>query len=159
MTFKKESFDPLGLTKDVMKESESLAVAKNLYLKLTEPTQALPQVLGDIVRVREVLTNLIGNAVKYTESGGVDISLKTDGKFVKILVIDTGRGISMENQKLLFKKFQQAASSIYTRDALKGTGLGLYISKLMMEGIGGKVELDSSVEGKGSIFSMSIPVN
>lgn len=159
MLFKKEPIRVLEMVRGVIKECELGGASKNLYIKFEEPAGAIPDALGDAVRAREVLMNLIGNAVKYTEKGGLTISIKIDGKFVKVMVADTGRGISAENQKLLFKKFQQASDSIHTRDALKGTGLGLYISKLMMEGVGGKVELDSTTEGQGSTFSMSIPVN
>ena len=148
------------MIKSVIKEFELAGTgSKNLYIKYEESSEVIPEALGDAVRAREVLLNLIGNSVKYTEKGGITVSVRIDGKFVKVLVADTGRGISAENQKLLFKKFQQASDSIHTRDALKGTGLGLYISKLMMEGVGGKVELVSTVEGQGSVFSMSIPVN
>ena len=160
MLFKKEPIKIVDMIKSVIKEFELAGTgSKNLYIKYEESSEVIPEALGDAVRAREVLLNLIGNSVKYTEKGGITVSVRIDGKFVKVLVADTGRGISAENQKLLFKKFQQASDSIHTRDALKGTGLGLYISKLMMEGVGGKVELVSTVEGQGSVFSMSIPVN
>jgi len=76
---------------------------------------------------------------------------------VKVGVEDTGRGIPKENQSLLFRKFQQAGSSLFTRDTTKGTGLGLYISKLLVEGMGGKIELVRSEEGKGTVFAFTLP--
>jgi signal transduction histidine kinase len=73
------------------------------------------------------------------------------------LVTDTGKGISIENQRLLFRKFQQASNSLLTRDSTKGTGLGLYISKLIVELSGGKISLESSELGKGSTFVFGLP--
>jgi two-component system sensor histidine kinase BarA len=75
---------------------------------------------------------------------------------VKVLVSDTGPGISDENQRLLFRKFQQAANSFMTRDA-RGTGLGLYISKLLSEQMGGKIALEHSKVGVGTTFSFTLP--
>jgi len=77
---------------------------------------------------------------------------------VKILVTDTGRGISIDNQKLLFHKFQQAGESLLTRDTTRGTGLGLYISKMLAENMGGHITLESSVENQGSTFSVTVPI-
>jgi hypothetical protein len=71
---------------------------------------------------------------------------------------DTGRGIPPENQGLLFRKFQQAGSSLYTRDTTKGTGLGLYISKLMIEGMGGKIWLENREIDKGTTFAFCLPI-
>lgn len=159
MTFKKEVINLPDLAGKVTKECEAITAAKKLYIKFVEPQEPIPQVVGDVIRVREVLTNLVGNAVKYTEYGGITVTLKSENNFVKVLISDTGRGISEENKGLLFRKFQQAASSIYTRDSLRGTGLGLYISKLMIEGMGGTIGLESSVVGSGSVFYLALPVS
>ena len=77
---------------------------------------------------------------------------------VQVNVVDTGEGIAKEVQGLLFHKFQQAGTSLYTRDTSRGTGLGLYISRLMMEGMGGKIWLKASEIGKGSTFTFSLPI-
>ena len=81
---------------------------------------------------------------------------KGDG-LVKVRVIDTGIGILKENQKLLFQKFQQAGEKVLTRDVTRGTGLGLYISRLLTKGMGGKVYLEKSKLGKGSVFVLELP--
>jgi signal transduction histidine kinase len=99
----------------------------------------------------------LSNAIKYTDIGSITISVAALGDMAKISIIDTGRGISAQNQNLLFRKFQQAGSSLYTRDTEKGTGLGLYISKMMIEALGGKVYLEQSEEGKGSTFVFTLP--
>ena len=77
---------------------------------------------------------------------------------LKVEVIDTGKGISEKNQSLLFRKFQQANESLLIRDSKRGTGLGLYISKLLIEGMGGQIGLESSVEEKGSVFYFTLPI-
>ncbi len=158
MVFKKDVINPIEIAKSVVNDYQSMASEKKLYLQFIEPSEPTPQVVGDRDRVREIIVNLIGNAIKYTEHGGITLSVEVQGNFVKIAVNDTGRGVTPENKQLLFRKFQQATSSIYTRDALKGTGLGLYISKLMSEGMNGKVELDKTEVGKGSTFSLSLPI-
>lgn len=157
--FKKEPIDLAEIAQSVVKEYQTTGSLKMLYLKVTSFTEALPQVMGDKDRIRQVLINLIGNAVKYTEKGGVTLSIdKKDGS-VELLVSDTGEGIPLENQKLLFRKFQQASNNIYTRDSSQSTGLGLYISKLIAEGMGGQLELVKSEIGIGSTFSLSLPIN
>jgi signal transduction histidine kinase len=78
--------------------------------------------------------------------------------FAKVVVSDTGLGIPVEYQRFLFQKFKQANSEFLSRDASQGTGLGLYISRMLVENMGGKIQLDSSVEAKGSEFSFTIPL-
>jgi two-component system sensor histidine kinase BarA len=85
------------------------------------------------------------------------VGVEPEAEFLRITVTDTGRGIPPEAQKLLFRKFQQAGPSLLTRDTTRGTGLGLYISKLMAEGMGGRMALDHSTVGKGTAFSVLIP--
>lgn len=155
--YKKEAFDINGLAEEVVKEFQDIATEKKVYVK-AEPGTKLPLVFADRNKVKQVLLNLAGNSVKFTETGGVVIKTAMEGSFVKVSVSDTGRGIPVANQALLFHKFQQAGSSLITRDTTKGTGLGLYISKLMIEGMGGKIGLEKSEEGKGSTFAVTIPV-
>lgn len=158
MTFKKESFDVVQIIKDVLQNYQVTGSRRKLYLKFDEPKVALPQVSGDQDRMRQVLINLVGNGLKFTQEGGVTVTALREGKFVKISVTDTGMGISEKNQELLFRKFQQAESDIYTRDTVQGTGLGLYISKLMVGGMGGKIVLEKSEVGKGTTFSFTLPI-
>jgi protein-histidine pros-kinase len=102
-------------------------------------------------KLEQILINLIGNSIKFTIQGSVTVKLAQQDNQVVIKIVDTGEGIPLQNQSLLFHKFQQAGPSIMTRDGAKGTGLGLYISRLMAEGMGGKLQLDKSEPGKGSI--------
>src|SRR5258708_38343135 len=96
--------------------------------------------------------------MKFTDKGKITVTAEKVGDHLKICVSDTGPGISDENQKLLFRKFQQAGTSVYTRDTSRGTGLGLYVTKLMVEAMGGQVALEHSKLGKGSTFSFTLPL-
>ncbi len=132
---------------------------KQLSLDIEHKTlDVLPAVLADSDRVKQVVYNLIGNAIKFTEKGGVKVSATLEDKMVKVVVTDTGRGVSKEGQKMLFRKFQQAGNSLLTRDTTKGTGLGLYISKLLVEGMGGKIALENSAVGVGTTISFTLPI-
>jgi len=156
--FKNETFDIVPLVNGVITELTEQATQKKLLLKSGSPDIKSLNVFSDSSRVKEVLINLVGNAIKYTEKGEINIDLAPINGYTKISVRDTGQGISIENQKLLFHKFQQAGASLLTRDTTRSTGLGLYISKMIVEGIGGKIWLEKSEEGKGSTFSFSLPI-
>ncbi|MBI5126896.1 PAS domain-containing protein [Candidatus Roizmanbacteria bacterium] len=156
--FKKEKVDLVQLISKTIQEFQVTGSRKKLYLEFEKPTKSIPEVDADVARTKEVFINLVGNSLKYTETGGVKVTVNQEDGFVKVSVIDTGRGISPEGQKLLFRKFQQTGDSLFTRDTTKGTGLGLYISKLMIKGMGGKIWLEKSEEKKGSIFSFTLPI-
>jgi signal transduction histidine kinase len=118
----------------------------------------LPLVHADPDRTRQIIINLVGNAIKFTDKGGVTIHLTTDKQVVKIAVSDTGKGMPLASHHLLFRKFQQASNNALTRDSTRGTGLGLYISQLMATGMHGKLYLESSEVGHGSTFTLELPV-
>lgn len=134
---------------------------KSRHLSLTLEKRALdevPLVWADEERTKQVIYNLVGNAAKFTEEGGVVVRLSVRDDMLKVSVTDTGPGIAAPLQKLLFRKFQQAGHSLFTRDATRGTGLGLYISKFIVESMGGRMWLEDSAVGVGSTFSFTIPV-
>jgi signal transduction histidine kinase len=118
----------------------------------------LPAVLADEARLRQILYNILGNACKYSQDATITVTGEVRGRKLKLLVTDTGKGISPENQKLLFHKFQQAGDSLLTRDSTKGTGLGLYIARLLAENMGGNIKLVRSEIGKGSTFAVILPL-
>ncbi|MHB1951274.1 MAG: hybrid sensor histidine kinase/response regulator [Acidiferrobacteraceae bacterium] len=130
-------------------------------LKLgTEIAPALSVTLrGDPGRLRQIVINLIGNAIKFTHKGGVEVkavpvSEQTDSLTVRITVTDSGIGISREAQKRLFQPYVQAKES--TAREYGGTGLGLAISKELTEAMGGRIGIES-VEGRGSTFWIEVP--
>jgi signal transduction histidine kinase/sensor domain CHASE-containing protein len=161
MTFNMQYFDVTEVLEGVIYEMKHMLQSKNLYLRADDSMThgTLSQVYADPARVKQILYNLIGNAVKFTETGGITISTETNDKFLKVLVTDSGSGISEESQDLLFHKFQRANDNVLTRDVANGTGLGLYISKLLVEKMGGVIKLESSQPGVGSTFSFSLPIH
>lgn len=157
MTFKRDKTDISKLISETINEFQVTGSRKKLLLGFTK-NQDLPFVITDKDRTKEVLINLIGNALKFTETGGITVKAVPEGNFMNISVSDTGKGISEENIRLLFRKFQQAENNILTRDATRGTGLGLYISRMMVEGMGGKIWLAKSEIGKGTTFTFTLPI-
>ena len=139
----------------VFSSVESLAKNKKLALNIELP-EKLPVAHGDERRLTQVLLNLVGNSIKFTDKGEVAIRAESaDGSFT-ISVRDTGPGIAEGDQLKIFEEFQQADSS--TTKEKGGTGLGLAISKRIVEMHGGRLWVDSSL-GHGSTFSFSIPLN
>jgi GAF domain-containing protein len=133
---------------------EPLALEKKLAFKVELPAD-LPPGHGDERRLTQVLLNLVGNAIKFTDAGEVVIAASSRDRSFKIAVRDTGPGISQADQAKLFQEFQQADNSITKKKG--GTGLGLAISKRIIEMHGGKIWVDS-VAGQGSTFSFTLPV-
>jgi signal transduction histidine kinase len=132
----------------------SLAEEKKLAFKaLVVPD--LPTGKGDERRITQVLLNLIGNAIKFTEAGQVTVEAGlSDGAFL-VSVSDTGPGISLADQQKIFDEFQQADSSSTRRKG--GTGLGLSIARRIIELHGGRIWVESTV-GRGSTFRFTVPV-
>jgi len=118
---------------------------------------ALPEIMrGDAVRLRQVLNNLIGNAIKFTASGRVDLEVEPEGEtLIRFTVRDTGIGMTPEQMERLFQPFSQGDGSMTRR--FGGTGLGLSISRRLIELMGGEIGVDSEA-GKGSAFWFTLPV-
>lgn len=151
--------DPAALLRDTVRVFESHAVAKGVNLELSGLHTLPPVALGDAVRIRQVLSNLISNALKFTAHGSVLVEACCDPRQhpprAAVSVTDTGIGIAPENQARLFQKFVQADSSIGRR--FGGTGLGLAIAKQLVEAMGGSIGLDSA-PGRGSRFWFELPL-
>lgn len=141
------------LIRQTVDELEPLATQKSIDLHFEEVS--LPHVFADFNRLKQVMTNLVGNAIKFTLEGSVRISLalEREGQ-VKISVADTGVGIPEEKLSSIFNVFEQANAQ---RDqAIGGTGLGLAISRRLMEEMKGSIEVESKV-GEGSVFHVFLP--
>jgi len=133
---------------------ESLAAEKKLALKV-DVAADLPRGRGDERRLSQVLLNLVGNALKFTEAGEVRVEAAArDSEFV-VLVSDTGPGIAPADQQKIFEEFQQVDSSLTRKNG--GTGLGLAIARRIVELHGGRLWVESA-PGKGSTFSFTVPV-
>src|SRR5581483_4079810 len=139
---------------NVFSAVESLANNKRLALKV-DVAPELPQARGDERRLTQVLLNLVGNAIKFTDQGEVAIKASTADGTVTVAVHDTGPGISAADQSKIFEEFQQADSS--TTKEKGGTGLGLAIAKRIVEMHGGRLWVESEL-GHGSTFSFMVPV-
>jgi signal transduction histidine kinase len=133
---------------------EPLAAEKKLTFR-AEVASGLPRGRGDERRLTQVLLNLVGNAIKFTDAGEVAIEVTAANGSFSVAVHDTGPGISASDQGKLFQEFQQADNSITRKKG--GTGLGLAISKYIIEMHGGKIWVDSVV-GQGSVFTFTLPV-
>ena len=158
IVFKKESFDVIALIKEVVYDLKENADKKNLKLVFNEPSNYLPNTIADRERTRQVIMNLVANAIQYTNGGEITLSISQTGNyFLKIFVKDTGIGIELEKQSTLFQKFQ-IASKVFIKSREYGSGMGLYITQLLISQMGGEIKLEESQLGKGSTFSFTIPI-
>jgi signal transduction histidine kinase len=142
-----------SVVETVRAATESLAQNKKVSLT-TSVDKALPIGLGDEQRLTQVLLNLVGNAIKFTDTGEVRVTAKAINGHFNVSVTDTGLGIPEEHQARIFEQFHQVDSS--NTKAKGGTGLGLAIAKQIVEMHGGRIWVESTV-GKGSTFQMEIP--
>jgi signal transduction histidine kinase len=150
------------IAREVIEEFRAKAAAKGLSLEY-EPARAGTEnpltIESDQQRVRQVLANLLSNAVKYTSAGGVTVRVSErtgqdaprDGDWVTVAVADTGHGISLEKQAMLFREFSR-----FEPDAAEGSGIGLAISQRIAEALGGSITYASRRDA-GSIFTLWLP--
>jgi signal transduction histidine kinase len=129
---------------------------KGIYFKLEKPAE-LPKIKADEQKLKIALSNIVDNAVRYTEKGGVDVNLEITDSRLRITVKDTGIGINKKEAAVLFSRIferSKAASKLYTT----GKGIGLYISGKIIQAHGGKVWAESKGLGKGSVFFVELPI-
>ncbi|MBD0264889.1 MAG: HAMP domain-containing histidine kinase, partial [Tolypothrix sp. Co-bin9] len=145
---------------EVVEELNPIANDKGLTLKVdTSALEKLGEnagiVTGDRLELRRVFSNLIGNAIKFTDTGGIEARIfesaeNNEKNLVTIEIEDTGYGIAAEDQATIFERFRQG------RNKRAGSGLGLHLSRLIVEAHGGAIEIFSEV-GKGSVFTLRLP--
>ncbi|WP_413292918.1 ATP-binding protein [Bdellovibrio sp. HCB185ZH] len=149
-----------SLVQDVISSLSPLAQEKSLKIEVINVTTIPPRIMTDPMRLKQILTNLVGNSIKFTEKGTVRIELavakKGDGNELQIRVIDTGIGLAPEQVQRLFKPFSQADSSITRK--FGGTGLGLVLSRQLALLLKGDLTLEKSAPGQGSTFTLTIAV-
>ena len=166
MEFKLASCQIEDICQEVIDSYVLRAREHKLYLDYKKPENGLPTLMIDAVKVREVISNLIDNAIKYSPKGGVTMRLEQkettgfqtvgDKGVVRITISDTGIGIPVNELPFLFSKFSRGKDT--SRLNTGGTGLGLYVGKQMIEANGGKVWAESEGTGKGSRFVIELPV-
>lgn len=154
------NFTPVNITElinEVIDELKPLAEEKGLSLTLEENLndEQLVTVEGDRLELRRVLTNLVGNAIKFTDEGSVKVDIQqvteTEPPQLVLSVQDTGPGVSPEEQKNLFERFRKG------KHRNSGSGLGLHLSQRILESHNGTINLESE-EGKGSVFTVQLPL-
>lgn len=156
MSLTPQPLDYLPIVTKVVEDLKTQAIQKNIVLTLQPSSQTLPKILADPLRLPEVLVNLIGNAINYTEGGGkVSVLIQSNPNEIVTTIEDTGIGIPKESLEKLFTKFYRGTQQV--KQTTKGTGLGLYISKSIIEKLGGKIWVESE-EGKGSKFHFTLPL-
>ena len=147
----REEFHLGGMLESLLHLLELRAREKGLELRY-QPFGAQSRVLGDERRLRQILLNLVGNALKFTDSGSVTLVVRRNSNHVQFAVHDTGGGISPQDQALLFTPFAQLGPA---EKKAEGSGLGLSITRRLVELMGGRLQLEST-QGQGSSFSFEI---
>ena len=141
---------------NIINELKIEAEKKNIYLKWQEPKKPLPEILVDRDKIRQVILNLIDNAIRYTNKGGIRIIYQTANKKCQIIIADTGEGMTIEEILHLFESFSRGGAG--TQFYSEGAGLGLYVAKKFVEMHKGKIWAESPGKGKGSTFYIELPI-
>ncbi|QEE44636.1 response regulator [Rhizobium sp. WL3] len=160
LKLRKSPFDPVEAIEDVATLLSSAAAEKDIELVVSGDESVEHTFMGDPGRFRQIVTNLLGNAIKFTEKGHVHVAVSTSGTqdgqaLLTLRIEDTGIGIPPEMQAKIFEKFSQVDTSSTRRH--EGTGLGLAITAGLVKLFGGRVDVSSEV-GKGSAFSVELPL-
>ena len=150
-----EPFDVVETVESVVELLAPRAQDKGLEIALDIGGEVAPLRIGDADRVRQILLNLAGNAIKFTQEGGVGVSLSQSEGILVLSIEDTGPGIPEERLPVLFEEFEQGDDSASRRH--EGTGLGLAITKRLVERMKGRIEAKSTL-GRGSVFRVLLPL-
>jgi signal transduction histidine kinase len=142
---------------EVITDLQPLAKEKNLVLKsILPPKNKRPTIKADSKRLSQVISNLVKNAIKFTDKGSVTVKVTIKNNYLHLSVKDTGVGLAKEDLTKIFSKFYQA-QQVATRKT-KGTGLGLSITKQIVQAHSGIIKAESAGKGKGSTFTVSLPI-
>ncbi|HLM83676.1 MAG TPA: ATP-binding protein [Candidatus Bathyarchaeia archaeon] len=154
------------LVQEAVNTLELSAKAKNLYLTWEKPAIPMPKIKIDITKIKEVISNMVDNAIKYTQKGGITVKLdkstawdtehKDHKEFVRVIVSDTGIGMDDEEINMIFEKFQRGKQ--VARYHTDGTGLGMYIGKKIVAEHKGRIFAESDGKNKGSRFILELPI-
>ncbi len=143
--------DLCAVTREVVREAAGLLGTRQVAVRVQGEFPVWAR--ADARRVRQILTNLVGNAIKFTERGEVVIDVASEGRFARISVRDTGPGISAHERGVIFQEYKQTKAERVRR---RGTGLGLAIARRLVSMHGGEIDVDTEV-GRGSTFSVVLP--
>lgn len=151
LSVENENIEIEPIVEEIISQLKVSADEKGLSLEYLKPKEKLPKIFADPERLKQILVNLIGNSIKYTFKGSVKVYTELKNGKLEIRVADTGIGISAEEQKHLFEKFQRVKNEETAN--ISGTGLGLWITKQIVELMKGKIYLES-MKGAGSQFTV-----
>ena len=140
----------------VVEELRINAEKKGLYMKMIKSSESLPKIMADQDKLRQVILNIVDNAIKYTKEGGITFELKKLNEQEEIKVFDTGEGMDEGELNSLFQMFSRATAG--TQLHAEGAGLGLYVARQFIEMHGGKIWAESPGKGKGSAFIIQLPI-
>lgn len=141
----------------LVEELKGIAQVKNIYLKYEKSEEKLPKISLDREKIRQVILNLIDNAIKYTTKGGITIKTKIQDQKCKIEIKDTGEGMTKKEISHLFRSFDRGSAG--QRLWREGAGLGLYIARKFVEMHQGQIWVESKGKGRGSTFYIELPLN
>ncbi len=153
--YKKDKFDLLKLLREIIEDQKKIALAKGLEFKVELPETTEIEITGDDGQMRHALRNLVDNAVKYTITGSVDVTLTQTDEKITISIKDTGVGIDPEDRAGLFIEGVRGKNSLKVN--VDSTGYGLFIVKKIVEAHGGKIWVESEGPGHGSVFYVELP--
>ncbi|HEX3095502.1 MAG TPA: GAF domain-containing sensor histidine kinase [Patescibacteria group bacterium] len=140
----------------LVEQMQPLAQMKGLALEYRKPSEEFPNILMDKEKVRQVINNMVDNAIKYSKTGAIKVVLKKVDDSLVVSVTDNGKGIAQEDVDKLFEKYQRGHDSVTHAE---GLGLGMYVAKVIVEQHNGKIWAESPGVGKGSTFSFSLPIH
>ena len=144
------------LISDIVEELQINAKKKGLYIKTEKSSKSLPEIMADKDKLRQVILNIIDNAIKYTQNGGITIKTETTLPKEKIIISDTGDGMTKEEIANVFQMFTRATAGI--KNHTGGSGVGLYVAKKFIDMHNGKIWIESQGKGKGTTFNIELPI-
>ncbi len=153
--YERTKFDLSAVTKEIVEAMRTEADKRRLALRFNGVEGGQLPVRADLSKMKEVIRNLVDNAIKYTAAGSVTVSAERHGAIARVRVVDTGMGISPDAVPRLFSKFSRADARGANRE---GSGIGLYLAKLFVEGQDGTIRAESPGEGNGSTFTVEFPL-
>jgi len=154
----KEPVDAVALAAQIVTDLKPAAEAKNLYLKFKKPAAPIPEIMLNPRGIKEAIYNIVDNAIKYTQAGGVIVSISVSGPKLRIAIKDTGIGLSEKDREGLFGRVFERCERAQSAN-VEGKGIGLYLAAQIIADNGGEINVESEGWGKGSEFIIDLPMD